>query len=177
MKKVKKTGLLGLIEEIETQWATHYASENYLRQDNYPPSPNYTWIESKKLAARLKRIYTTEVEPLKKALIVADEPKDGTPSVYSPAKRNARLLFCMDYIMHALNDEEAISDWLAAGVPDGTNEADVTFKQLKPYLDLDVSDADFDRMVGIFIRTLALQGGYEGDGERTVYDVGKAVLA
>lgn len=79
-KKTKKTGLLGLIAEIETQWATHYASEGYLRQDNYPPSPNYRWVESKKLAARLKRIYKTEVEPLKKVLEQArgkPNPEDG----------------------------------------------------------------------------------------------------
>lgn len=91
VKKVKKTGLLGLIEEIETKWATHYASENYLRQDNYPPSPDYTRIESKKLAARLKRIYKTEVEPLKNAL---EQALDMTSFFGCPGSRCEHYADC-----------------------------------------------------------------------------------
>ena len=109
-------------------------------------------------------------------MIVSDEPRDSKPDSDSAAKRNAKLLFCMDYIMHALNDEEAIVDWLTDGVPDGTNEVDISFPQLKPYLDLKVSKEDFDYMTGIFIKTLANQGGYQSNG-KTNAETGKAVLS
>ena len=113
---------------------------------------------------------------VKKDVIVSDEPRDSKPNSDSAAKRNAKLLFCMDYIMHALNDEEAIVDWLTDGVPDGTNEVDISFPQLKPYLDLEVSKEDFDYMTGIFIKTLANQGGYQSNG-KTNAETGKAVLS
>lgn len=71
MKKTKKTGLLGLVEEIETRWAYHYCNEGTPRIDGKETENEYSWVQSKKLAARLKRIYKTEVEPLKKALAQA----------------------------------------------------------------------------------------------------------
>ena len=113
---------------------------------------------------------------VKKGVIVSDEPRDSNPDSYSAAKRNAKLLFCMDYIMHALSDEEAIASWLTDGVPDGTNEVDISFPQLKPYLDLEVSKEDFDYVTGIFIKTLANQGGYQSNGKTNV-ETGKAVLS
>lgn len=113
---------------------------------------------------------------VKKGVIVSDDPEDGTPDVYSPAKRRARLLYCMDYLMHALSDEEAIVPWLQDACPDGTNEMDLQFQQLKPYLDLEVSDEDFDMWTGIFIKTLADQGGYGSNG-KTDAETGKAVFA
>ena len=113
---------------------------------------------------------------VKKGVSVSDDPEDGPLDIYSPAKRRARLLYCMDYLMHALSDEEAIVPWLQDGCPDGTNEVDLRFPQLKPYLDLEVSDADFDRWTGIFIKTLADQGGYKSNG-KTDAQTGKAVFA
>lgn len=113
---------------------------------------------------------------VKKGVIVSDDPEDGTPDIYSPANRLARLLYCMDCLMHALSDEEAIVPWLQDACPDGTNEVDLTFPQLKPYLDLEVSDEDFDRWTGIFIKTLADQGGHRGNG-KTYEETGKAVFA
>lgn len=74
MKKTKqkrKTGLLGLIEEIETRWAVHYCNEGAGSIDGYETEPEYRWIQSKKLARRLKRIYSTEIKPLRKALAEA----------------------------------------------------------------------------------------------------------
>ena len=121
--------------------------------------------------------WTRPASPLhvKKGVTVSDEPEDGTSDIYSPAKRSARLLFCMDYLMHALSDEEALVPWLQDGCPDGTNEVDLQFPQLKPYLDLEVSDEDFDQWAGIFIKTLADQGGYKSNG-KTDAETGKAVF-
>lgn len=94
----------------------------------------------------------------------------------SERQHRARLLYCMDYIMHNLNDEEALEDWLVMGPPDGLYQASEE-PPAGEYDGVAESDEDFFRMTGVFIRTLALEGGYEGDGEGTVYDVGKAVLA
>ena len=74
MKKTKqkrKTGLLGLIEEIETKWAYHYCNEGAGRIDGKETEPEYRWVVSKKLAARLRRIYRNEIAPLRRALAQA----------------------------------------------------------------------------------------------------------
>lgn len=72
MKKTKrKTGLLGLIEEIETKWAFHYCNEGAGRIDGKDTEPEYYWVVSKKLAARLRRLYRREVAPLHRALAQA----------------------------------------------------------------------------------------------------------
>lgn len=70
-KQKRKTGLLGLIEEIENKWAIHYCNEGAGTIDGNATEPEYRWVESKKLAARLKRIYAREVKPLRAALAEA----------------------------------------------------------------------------------------------------------
>jgi len=74
-------------------------------------------------------------------------------------KRRASLLYCMDYIMRALDDEEAISGWLANGVPDGTFEDknELTDEQVKDFADLEVDQCDFDEMVAEFVSTLFVE--------------------
>ena len=91
MKKTKqkrKTGLLGLIEEIETKWAYHYCNEGAPRIDGKETENEYSLVKSKKLARRLKRIYSTEIEPLRKALA---EALDITSFFGCPMER------CMHY--------------------------------------------------------------------------------
>ena len=91
-------------------------------------------------------------------------------------QRRAQLLYCMDVLMHALNDEEASVHWLNDGVPDGTLEKDLAQEQIRPYLDLEVDDAEFANMSGIFIKTLANQGYYRPNG-KTKAETGKAVFS
>ena len=91
-------------------------------------------------------------------------------------QRRAKLLYCMDVLMHALNDEEASVHWLTDGVPDGTLEKDLMKEQIRPYLDLEVDDAEFAHMAGVFIKTLANQGYYRPNG-KTEAETGKAVFS
>lgn len=92
MKKTKrKTGLLGLIEEIETKWAYHYCNEGTPRIDGKETENGYNWVKSKKLARRLKRIYSTEIEPLRKALA---EALDMTLSFDCPMERCVHYAKC-----------------------------------------------------------------------------------
>lgn len=108
--------------------------------------------------------------------IVVTEAASETGVDYSDAKqRRAQLLYCMDVLMHALNDEEACSPWLCDGVPDATGEKSLTQEQVRPYADLDVDDEDFYRMTGLFIRTLALEGRFSNT-VRSDEEVGKAVF-
>lgn len=154
------------------EWADPETAEHYGSREEALKA-----LESDEDVIRTVRGWTHPACPVhvKKGVIVSDEPEDGTPDIYSPAKRRARLLYCMDYLMHALSDEEAIVPWLQDGCPDGTNESDLQFPQLKPYLDLEVSDEDFDQWSGIFIKTLADQGGYKSNG-KTDAETGKAVF-
>lgn len=91
-------------------------------------------------------------------------------------QRRAQLLYCMDVLMHALNDEEACVPWLCAGVPDATLETDLTQEQIRPYLDLDIDENEFYRISGLFMRTLALEGGFKNTMKSDEL-VGKAVFS
>lgn len=91
-KQKRKTGLLGLIEEIETKWAYHYCNEGMKRIDGKETENEYSWVESKKLARRLKRIYSTEIKPLRKALA---EALDMTLSFDCPMERCVHYKKCL----------------------------------------------------------------------------------
>lgn len=93
----------------------------------------------------------------------------------SEAQRKARLLYCMDYLMHALNDEEAIEPWLVAGAPDGLYQASKE-PPAEEYEAVETGDGEFDRMVGLFIKVLAHEGGYRDNGLRAG-TTGRAVLS
>ena len=128
----------------------------------------------------VKRAISTWNKPasplhVRKGVIVTDDAEQQVDYM-DEKQRRARLLYCMDVLMHALNDEEASVHWLSAGVPDGTLEKDLTQEQIRPYLDLEVDDADFASMSGVFIKTLADQGYYRPNG-KTDAEIGKAVFA
>lgn len=113
---------------------------------------------------------------VRKGIIVTEAAAEQQVDYMDRKQRRAQLLYCMDVLMHALNDEEAIVNWLADGVPDGTLEKDLTQEQILPYLDLEVDDADFAHMTGIFIKTLASQGYYRANG-KTAAETGNGVFA
>ena len=93
----------------------------------------------------------------------------------SEERRRARLLYCMDYIMHALNDEEAVALWLTLGVPDGTLQGSKE-PPAEDYEGICETCEDFDEMVGVFINTLAREGGCRVSG-KPHSEIGKAVLS
>ena len=93
----------------------------------------------------------------------------------SEERRRARLLYCMDYIMHALNDEEAASLWLTLGVPDGTLQGSKE-PPAEDYEGICKTREDFDEMVGVSINTLAREGGCRVSG-KPHSEIGKAVLS
>lgn len=113
---------------------------------------------------------------VRRGIIVTEAAAEQQVDYMDRKQRRARLLYCMDVLMHALNDEEASVHWLTDGVPDGTLEKDLTQEQIRPYLDLEVDDAEFANMAGIFINTLALEGGCRVSG-RKYETVGKGVLS
>lgn len=95
----------------------------------------------------------------------------------SKQQHRARLMFCMDYLMHNINDEEAIAPWLQDGPPDGLYQASQE-PPSEEYEELDLSDKEFERMVGMFIKILAGEGGLlYGDRIPADEEAGKAVLA
>lgn len=86
----------------------------------------------------------------------------------------ARLLYCMDFIMHHMADDEAASPWLSDGVPDGL------FQESQPppaeeYENIVVSDEEFDEHVALFTRTLVGEV-YPGVGGLYAYNPAKGVL-
>lgn len=100
---------------------------------------------------------------------------DRTRFGCSEQQHRARLLFCMDYIIHNLNDEEAAVPWLQDGAPDGLYQESKE-PPAEEYEDLDLSDDEFYRLVGLFINILALEGGCKVSGNPHS-TVGKAVLS
>lgn len=73
------------------------------------------------------------------------------------ARKKAEILFCLDYLMNGLNDEEAVYHWYEVGVPDGTGTEKITDSQVQPYEELEVCDDDFYYMVRSAVRTLGSQ--------------------
>lgn len=119
--------------------------------------------------------WTKPASPLhvKKGVIVSDEPEG--PEFRDQTIRRARLLYCMDYIMHHLSDEEAIEPWLADGAPDGLYQT-APEPLAGDYRDLELGDTEFNEMVGLFIKTLAGEGRYRPNG-LSCEETGKAVLS
>ena len=113
---------------------------------------------------------------VRKGILVTDAAAEQPVDFMNPQQRRARLLYCMDVLMHAMNDEEASVHWLSEGVPDGTLEKDLTQEQIRPYLDLEFDDEEFANMAGVFIKTLANQGYYRPN-RKTEAETGKAVFA
>lgn len=68
----------------------------------------------------------------------------------------ASIMYCLDHIMHALNDEDAIVPWLEEGIPDGLyqNSRSLTRAQLEKYLDIDCGQDSMDELVARFARIL-----------------------
>ena len=112
----------------------------------------------------------------RKTGLLAENAAEQEVDIMDAQQRRAQLLFCMDVLMHALNDEEASERWLCEGVQDGTLEKYLMQEQIRPYLDLEIDDADFAHMAGIFIKTLANQGYYRPNG-KTEAETGKAVFS
>lgn len=113
---------------------------------------------------------------VRKGIIVTEAAAEQQVDYMDRKQRRAQLLYCMDVLMHALNDEEASVPWLCDGVPDATLETDLTQEQIRPYLDLDVDEDEFYRMSGLFMRTLALEGGFKNTMKSDEF-VGKAVFS
>lgn len=112
---------------------------------------------------------------VRKGIIVTEAAAEQEVDFSDRLQRRARILYCMDVLMHALNDEEECVPWLCEGVPDATLEKDLTQEQIRPYLDLDLDDSEFHRMSGLFMRTLALSGGFKNIMKSDEF-VGKAVF-
>lgn len=68
-------------------------------------------------------------------------------------RSQAEVLFCLDYLMHHLNDEDSQDNWFRQGIPDGLYEgvSKLTDKQLKPYLDL-LTWRDNDNAFNYFVK-------------------------
>ena len=69
-------------------------------------------------------------------------------------KTKLELLYCMDFIMHHLSDDEAISPWLEGGIPDGLYQQSVP-PPTDAYRCLQYNDSDFDYVVALFTTVLA----------------------
>lgn len=71
----------------------------------------------------------------------------------------AKILYCLDFLMRSLNDEDELDAWFALGVPDGTLEeaGDLTSGQVTPYLDMVESEDDWEAFVSLFAFAIARQ--------------------
>lgn len=106
---------------------------------------------------------------------VTDEADGSVPR--APAgRRRAKLLYCMDYLIRSLSDEDEHAWWLEEGVPDGTMEADLSDMQTASYEDLNVSDEDFNIMAGIFAKTM-MSAVFAGASSTSTRDVRPGVFA
>ena len=67
-----------------------------------------------------------------------------------------RVLYCLDYIIRSLNDEEAQAPWLEEGCEDGliTDRNFLTEDQVKDHAELVESQQQLDEFVALAARTL-----------------------
>lgn len=67
-----------------------------------------------------------------------------------------RVLYCLDYIMRSLNDEDAQDHWLIDGVPDSTiNDRNfLTEEQVEDHADLVDSQQELDGFVALAAKIL-----------------------
>lgn len=110
-----------------------------------------------------------------RGISVTDEESGSVPR--TPAGRErAKLLYCMDYLIRSLSDEDEHAWWLEEGVPDGTMETDLSDMQTAAYEDLGVSDEDFNIMAGIFAKTM-MSAVFTGASVISTRDVRSGVFA
>jgi len=87
-------------------------------------------------------------------------------------KSRAGVLFCLDYLVHHMSDEEHQIEWLEDGIPDDiwSNAIPLTDEQLKPYKDFaldEFGEIDFNTFVKIAVRLIyreCFKVHYERDG-------------
>ena len=67
-----------------------------------------------------------------------------------------RVLYCLDYLMRSLNDEEAQAIWLEEGCEDGlmTDRNFLTEDQVEDHAELVESQQQLDEFVALAARTL-----------------------
>ena len=67
-----------------------------------------------------------------------------------------RVLYCLDYIIRSLNDEEAKAPWLEEGCEDGliTDRNFLTEDQVEDHAELVESQQQLDEFVALAARTL-----------------------
>lgn len=67
-----------------------------------------------------------------------------------------RILYCLDYLMRSLNDEEAQAIWLEEGCEDGlmTDRNFLTEDQVEDHAELVESQQQLDEFVALAARTL-----------------------
>lgn len=71
-------------------------------------------------------------------------------------KSRASIMYCLDHLMHALNNEDAIVPWLNDGLPDGEYQMakPLADHQLKGYIDIDEGQVMVDELVALATRIL-----------------------
>lgn len=71
-------------------------------------------------------------------------------------KSRASIMYCLDHLMHALNNEDAILPWLSDGLPDGEYQMakPLSDHQLKGYIDIDEGQGMVDGLVALAARIL-----------------------
>lgn len=87
-------------------------------------------------------------------------------------KSRAGVLFCLDYLVHHISDEEHQIAWMMDGIPDDVwaNAAPLTDEQLKPYRGFALDESavlDFNAFVEIAVRLIyreCFKVRYERDG-------------
>lgn len=83
-------------------------------------------------------------------------PVDQAVLERQQARARARLLYCMDYIMHHLSDEEAMETWLQDGCPDGLFQK-AEDPPYDAYCNICVTGDEFEEHLSLFTRILARQ--------------------
>lgn len=71
----------------------------------------------------------------------------------------AKILYCIDFLMRSLNDEDELDVWFSLGVPDGTLEeaGDLHPTHWHPYLDMVEDEDEWESFVSLFVFALARQ--------------------
>lgn len=109
------------------------------------------------MARGLERATPSDIKSLPSGkYIVFNELMYGDGKCKRELWSRARVLYCIDYLMHSLNDEEAMVPWLRNGIPDGTldQDMDITNAQARPYLDYAGNQDEFNEYVALMVRVL-----------------------
>jgi len=67
-----------------------------------------------------------------------------------------RILYCLDYLMRSLNDEEAQATWLEEGCEDGTlsDRNFLTYEQVEDHAELVGSQQELDGFIALAAKIL-----------------------